>query len=184
VIDRRVRRAPRVAVAALADGAVASLRGTARAAGPPLVAPLSRAPCIYYELEVQAFDRRSVMWVTVHLAMRGHAFFLADETGSALVEPGCWRISVERDAPFEPAPRDRLRPLLARRDLSWLSRRRLRVRERLLRDGQAVAVLGRGAREPDPDPAAAPAGYRATALRPVLRPGRRPPLYITDHVDS
>ncbi|HEU5057114.1 MAG TPA: hypothetical protein VFU21_11340, partial [Kofleriaceae bacterium] len=61
---------------------------------------------------------------------------------------------------------------------------RLRARERLRCEGQPVAALAAGMREPDPDPAAAPGDYRSAALRLVLRAGRGAPLYITDHVDS
>lgn len=188
VIDRRVRRARRLAVSELADGVVAAVRGRARAAdgGDALMAPLSRRACIYYEVEVQAFDPGSVMWVTLYVEGRGRAFFLEQDGEAVLVEPGSWRISVDRDARFAPAgaASAAVRALLARRGSAWVCRRRLRARERVLRDGQLVAALGTVVCEPDPDPAAAPVDYRSAALHRVLRSGRGAPLYITDHVDT
>ena len=189
VIDRRVRRSRRLAIAELPDGMIAAVRGRARPApgAAALAAPLSRRACLYYEVEVQAFDPIASMWVIVHAEARGNAFLLEDDSAAALVEPGGWLISVDRGARFTPISgptAEAVRVLLARRGLDWLCRRQLRARERLLQDGQLVAALAAGMREPDPDPAAAPGDYRASALRPVLRAGRGAPLYITDHVDS
>jgi hypothetical protein len=188
-IALRVRRGAPARLADLTDGAVAAVSGRVRASSPEpaMAAPLSRRACLYYEVEVQAFDASSIMWVTVHAEARGRAFLLDDGSATALVEAGGWRIAVDRLAAFAPAEGPRAQPverLLARRGLDWLCRRRLRVRERVLCEGQRVGLLGACMREPDPDPAAAPGGYRASALRPVLRAGRRAPLYITDHVDS
>jgi hypothetical protein len=183
VIDRRVRRARRLAIAQLSDRTVAAVSGTVGAAGPELTAPFSRTPCIYYQVEIQAFDPASVTWVTVHAESQGLPFLLRDHTATALVAAGGWQISVDRDARFLPASWQRsaaMRRLLDRRGLEWLRRRRLRYRERLLRDGQAVAALGQGMREPDP--AAAPVDYRTPALRLTLRAGRRAPIYITDRL--
>jgi hypothetical protein len=185
-IDRRVWAAGRRAISEFADGAVAAVSGTVYPADRPFAAPLSGRACIYYEVEIQAFDSSSLMWATVHSECAGQDFLIQDATGTALVRSGRWMISVKRDAPFANASWSETDPVLdrflQRVDLLDPRRRQLRCRERLLLAGERVAVSGPGMREPDPEPRATPGGYRAVALRLTLHGGCARPLYITDHL--
>jgi hypothetical protein len=138
---------------------------------------LSGRACIYYEVEIQAIDSSSLMWITVHLQRAGQDFLLQDATSTALVRWGRWAISVAREVPFSNASwRERdpqLNPFLERRGLIDLRGRQLRWRERLLLPGARVVVSGPGMRDPHPEPNAAPEGYRTAALRQTLRAGLR-----------
>jgi hypothetical protein len=183
-IDRHVRTAFRRSISDFDDGAMAAVSGIAVPAVPPLVAPLSRRACIYYEVDVQAFDSSCQMWGTVHAESAGQDFLIQDATGAALVRSGRWKISVQRGARFVDASwsgRDpTLDQFLSRRGLVDFGGRQLRWRERLLLAGDRLEVSGLGRREPCPEPEAAPGDYRSVALRLTLLSARTLPVFITD----
>jgi hypothetical protein len=167
---------------------VGKLRGTAA----PFTAPLGGVSCLWYRTVVQTWDgflyspRRII-------EQRAQDLYVDDDTGSALVRMQGAEVSLagmrsawsyEPPAPWEvesSATTENVRQFLAAHgfELSYHRRsilermlseepkkRGARYREVALRPGDRVAVLGTALQEPDPT--AAPVGFRQPALRLVL----------------
>jgi hypothetical protein len=125
----------RRSICELSEGEAAVVRGIANAITEPLLAPLSRRPCIGYHVRIQTFDGR----VIVDQA-RCAPFALADDTGAVGVRGEGLELAVT-DAPvfvaYPPLP-----PQLAPWVPPAIRHLPLHITEGLLLPGLEVAVCG------------------------------------------
>jgi hypothetical protein len=114
-------------------------------------------------------------------------FVLEDGSGRAIVDATAARIAIDFDGRSQSGtfddPTEAERAFLARhgeKGQGWIFNRRLRYREAVIAEGETIAVLGAGTREPDPDapPSEAYRGDAPTRLRLTSSP--RYPLVISD----
>jgi hypothetical protein len=112
-----------------------------------------------------------------------------DDSGRALVDATAARISINFDDKSQSGTFDDPTPaetaFLQRhgqKGQGWVFNRGLRYREAVIEEGEMIAVLGAGTREPDPDapPTEAYRGDAPTRLR--LTSSRKHPLVISDDV--
>src|SRR5207248_4101663 len=92
-------------------------------------------------------------------------FALEDGTGRAIVDPAFAKIALDFDSRSTSGtlddPNESERAFLERHGETgrgWIFNKKLRYREACIEVGETIAVLGAGTREPDPQ--AAPSGYR------------------------
>jgi hypothetical protein len=185
-IRRALLKARRVPVGEVKDGngQVVKITGRVTCAGVPLTAPLTKRPCVYYEVVVEDF---------IHPGMDGRDtdvveetqsidFFLSDETGRALIRSQAMTVNATKRVKFALGPFDDMIPELKAflerhgREIPRPGRpKRLKAEERIVGVDEAVTVLGLVRREPDPDPTSAGIGYRDGPKRAVLEapPGGR-----------
>ncbi len=181
---RELRKAPKRKIAELRDGEVARLIGTVSSHVPPLAAPLTGRPCVYYiaRLQTQSGAKRS--WQTVITEERGVPFIITDDSGRAIIDPEGARVSLVTDRYTRNGTLEvndgLLTAFLARHVKSGVLVPPYRYEEAAIEENELVAVLGSGVREPDPTatPTAAYRGESPTVLR--LAGSRRHPLVISD----
>ncbi|HTR97461.1 MAG TPA: GIDE domain-containing protein [Candidatus Acidoferrales bacterium] len=167
-------------------------------------APFSGRPCAYWEVEIAVPSGRGrggiPSWSTVHRNRSGHPFYLADDTGSALVYPQGAEcrlpFGVEEETRGLGVP-DVYQQYMEQQGLALRSVWALgpmRFRERLLEEGASVFVLGRAYPRAqsatiswDEEPLAA-TGTDAASARPfaqrdhdvtgVVRRGPQDPVFV------
>ena len=83
-LQRLIENTPTVKVRSMAMGLV-EVKGRVEARS-GTNAPFSGKPCAYWEVEIDIQGRRN-SWTTVHRNRSGSPFYLADETGLAMVYP-------------------------------------------------------------------------------------------------
>lgn len=185
-IKRALRKASRWPIAELPENTHGRIVGTTRAVGETLTSPLTGRACVYYIVTVLEGDGKAKM--PILREEKGVPFIVEDDTGRALIDPRDCQILLDFDRETESGHGDNATPaeeaLLARHGQDsegWLLNKVLLYRESVIEIGEAVAVLGSGIREPDPDaePSAAYRGAPATRLR--LTSSARFPLVISDH---
>lgn len=170
----RLRDAHRCAIAHAPDATDVRIEGTVEVMGETVPGPRASERCVYYEHQVLKVGGGPD--IEVHRAARHVPFVVRDGSGYAIVDPAGATVQVtrrERADDEAPTSLDRLDPVSGRG--------RLRHYEALIRPGDRVAVIGRGVREPDPDPARTVASYRdgpATRLRLMHSP--QFPLHVID----
>nr|HEX4313726.1 GIDE domain-containing protein [Kofleriaceae bacterium] len=189
---RTLRKATLYAIADLPEGQRGRVVGAAIAIGPPLRAPLSGRPCVYYSAQVDYFDSHENLFEPVVVAkeLRGGPFALADGSGRAIVDPTGAELELVIElcnaSPTFDAKASVERGFFERHGhphYDWLLDKRARYHEAIIEVGERVAVLGEGVREPDPD-APPPDDYRGdlpTRLRIAASP--ESPLLISDFRD-
>jgi hypothetical protein len=161
---RRLARTPERRIAAHAGGPTRFV-GSVVVTGAQLEAPLSARPCVYYRVVVEELDdtRGDHGWVVL-LDTRDHApFWLHDDSGRARVDLTHSRVDVALDVDLpdhDLVALTRGATMLARHGLTPGPRRILRFREGILGAGQTIAVAGRAARTPDPEPPRDARDYR------------------------
>ena len=181
----RLRRAEATRVGDFPDREVGKIVGRVRYEGEPLVALLSRRPCIYYQAarlsDSEAPGEHKVI-------TRGQDFIVEDDSGRALVRWGHVRVRIgcEQRGPPRVDPAELSDVELA--EVEELCRAKSGGRalgegylfeEGVICEGDEVSVLGYGSWEPDPDPgAAATTGYRDTATRLVMESQREVELIV------
>jgi len=191
----RLREAPARPISELAEDTPGRVVGITQNPGEPLTAPLSGRPCVYYAVRVErlrtpdaaaelaATTAAAASWVVIASETRFVSFLIQDETGRALIEPTAAKVELSgAEVPVELGPAEltpRHREFLARHQVAEPSAR-LRCSEAVIAIGEAIAVVGSGIREPDPD--AAPVDhYRGdppTRLRLTSSP--KHPLFISN----
>jgi len=177
-IRRTLRNAPSKRISEVTDDEQAKVVGRVRALGELLVAPITGRDCVAYSVTVlEQSDRGSAIRET-----KAMPFALDDGSGRALVDPTDARIAIDNGATVQtgmlndptPAAEDLLRRHGKR------PRHSLLYREAVVTDGESIAVLGAGTREPDPDapPVESYRGAPRTRLR--LTSSAKHPLVISD----
>jgi hypothetical protein len=188
-IRRQLRKTPTKRINELGDDELGKVVGRARALEEALLAPLTGRRCVYFEatIEEHRSSGKSSYWKTIIREKRGVPFMLEDDSGRALVDATAARFAIDVDGKSRSGtfddPTDDEKAFLARhgqQGQGWIFNRPLRYREAVIEDGETIAVLGAGTREPDPD--AAPAGgYRDEApTRLRLTSSTKYPLIISD----
>lgn len=177
VIFRKLRKLPRSPIAQAAENQLVRIVGTVRQLEPPVIAPVTGEPCVYYKVHIE--QRSHDGWRTVVDEADGAPFWIEDESGHAIVDPLAAEITT-RHLRFLPALRRDpiLDPYLARHRL--FMKHRLRIREMRISVGETIAVMGTGTGERDPR-AVHPEGYReerAATLRFSGSP--KYPLVVSD----
>jgi len=188
---RRLLDAPRVAIADAGDAADVRLEGKVEPLdGVTLEAPASGEPCVYFERtleEVEDAGSGAIAMVArvVERRVEGVPFVLRDAGGYAIVDPSGATALLDLDHEHEDdAGRDLPTPMLRGIGFgigSRRARRFVRVKEHRIAAGDTIVVIGRGVREPDPDPARVTGAYRdgpATRLRLTHSP--QFPLHLLD----
>ncbi len=179
--------APRQAIANFDDRAEGKILGKLAYRSEPLVAPLTGRRCAYYEVIVEECQD-DARWHVVISEAEGQEFLLEDGTGRAIVDPTLRETLIDMDVHTKsgmfnkPTPRES--DFLARhgmKDTGWPFNKTFRYKEGVLEEGELVAVLGRGTKEPDPDGVAQAAGYRSgPPMRLRMRGTAQEPLRISD----
>ncbi len=192
VHERALKAARRATAADLADGTTGRLAGVVTSDA-TLRAPLTGRPCVAYVARVEEKIARGDTkgWVERIHEVKGLPFTIDDGTGRALIDPGQATMLLQMDAATRSGVLDSATPVeasfLARHGLDsqgWLLNKTFRYTEGVIEPGERVAILGRGAREPDPSTAADEAGYRS-ALSTRVRIAGTPdePVLVTDRAD-
>lgn len=182
-VRRKLRTQPATRIAEMTDDMRGKVVGTARAVGELLEAPLSKRPCIAYAVTVLEHSRHS--GGKIH-ETRCASFVLEDGSGRALVDATDAHIAITGGGNVQSGSLDD--PSMAaelflqrhgRHAYDGAITRRL-YREAVVFDGDRIAVLGAGTREPDPDaqPTAEYRGDQPTRLRLTSSP--KHPLVISD----
>lgn len=188
-IRRSLRKAPAKRIAELGDDQLGKVVGRTRGLDEILSAPLTGRRCVYFVATVEERRKtgKSHHWREVIREARGVPFMLEDDSGRALIDATAARIAIDFDGKSYSGtfddPSEAERAFLARHDQKgerWVFNRRLRYHEAVIEEGETIAVLGAGTREPDPDapPAAAYRGEVPTRLRLTSSP--KYPLVISD----
>lgn len=111
--------------------------------GPPIIAPLSRRDCLWYEF-VSAGFARDVFTLIPHEAGRSDAIFhLEDRSGRCIIDPdGAQVIAAHRDTWFGDTQRPEMRSFGWKLEwMGWLYRR-MQYREQRIEAGDQLYVLG------------------------------------------
>ncbi|HEU0033546.1 MAG TPA: hypothetical protein VFQ53_23100 [Kofleriaceae bacterium] len=177
VIFRKLRKLPRTPIAQAVETELVRIVGTVKQLEPPVRAPVSGAPCVYYKVIVEQRYREG--WRTMITDAAGAPFWLEDESGRAIIDPLAAEITT-RHLRFLPALRRDpiLDPYLARHGL--FMKHRLRIREMRISVGEQIAVMGSATGERDPL-APPPEGYRAERTTTIRFSGSsKYPLVISD----
>ncbi|HEX5062077.1 MAG TPA: GIDE domain-containing protein [Kofleriaceae bacterium] len=188
-IRRTLRNAPTKRIQDLRDDELGKVVGHARGLDEVLNAPLTGRRCVYFiaTVEEHRSTGKSSYWKTIVRETRGVPFMLEDGSGRALVDATAARITLDFDGKSQSGtfddPTEAEKAFLARhgeKGEGWVFNRSLRYREAVIEDGETIAVLGAGTREPDPDapPTEAYRGDVPTRLR--LTSSRKYPLVISD----
>jgi hypothetical protein len=160
---KRLLEAPRRRIADAEDQTDVRIEGVVEAMEGTMPAPVSGAACVYFEVEVVEGD----VGVVVDRKIGGMPFIVRDSSGYAIVDP--------RGATA----------LLAARPESVLHRRIVGRREKRIVPGDTISVIGRGVREPDPDPGQVGGMYRdGPAMRLRLNTSAVFPLHLLDQLSS
>ena len=188
-IRRQLRKTPTKRIQELRDDELGKVVGRARGLTEMLEAPLTGRRCVYFVAVVEEHHStgKSSYWKTVIRDSRRVPFMLEDDSGRALVDATGARIAIDFDGKSQSGTFDDPTPaeqaFLARhgqKGQGWIFNRALRYREAVIAEGETIAVLGSGTREPDPDavPQDAYRGEPPTRLR--LTSSRKYPLVISD----
>jgi hypothetical protein len=184
-INRLLHEYPRVSVKGFPDGGTGRITGRLGYAGEPIYAPISGRLCAFYEVTVEEHSNDS--WHQILREVHGVDFLLSDESGEALVRMGTAEIAVVKDVHLRSGTwndaNEAMEALLARhhqKSQGMIFNRNLRYKEGVLEAGEPVAVLGRGMREPDPNPKSSAGAYREMATRLVMVSGTEYPLWVSD----
>lgn len=181
---RRLRAALPWPVAELPEGVIGRVTGQARTLDGTLIAPLSGRRCLAYEITLHENTHNS------HRALareaRGIPFVLEDGSGHAVIDPAGAEYALDMDHTAAGGTTTTIRPELAAMferlglPATLGTRSKIALCEGVIEAGERVSVLGIATREPDPT--AAPTGYRDDApTRLRLAGSRRYPLVISDH---
>jgi hypothetical protein len=177
-IRRTLRSSPAKPIGEVADDERAKVVGRVHAVGELLEAPITGRRCVAYTASVVGQERGGA----AVRETKAIPFVLEDGSGRALVDPTDARIAIEGGPTARTGVLDDLTPGAA--ELLYRHKQRplraLLFREAIVADGESIAVLGSGTREPDPDapPSAAYRGDAPTRLR--LTSSRKYPLVISD----
>ena len=163
VIRRRLGQFQATRVAEFRDGTQGKIVGRVRC-DEMVSAPISGRRCAYFEVSYMRLQ--GDLWVEYNRWISGTRFYVADDTGEALIQVDHCNALLLPDHDWRNVP-----------SYDGLSDRRL---EGIVAEGERVAVLGYGRWEPDPNPASANHGYRERPVKLILRGGTKEPLLITD----
>jgi len=188
-IRRTLRKTPTKRIQELRDDELGKVVGRARGLSETLESPLTYRRCVYFiaVVEEHRSSGKSSYWKTIIRETRGVPFMLEDDSGRAIIDATAARVSLDFDGKSQSGTFDDPTPaeqaFLARhgqKGQGWIFNKGLRYREAVIEDGETIAVLGAGTREPDPDapPTEAYRGDVPTRLR--LTSSRKYPLVISD----
>jgi hypothetical protein len=188
-IKRALREAKKYSIKEFPDGAQGKIVGRVEFLGEPLRAPLSGRPCAFYSIRVEEYrsNGKSGSWYKIIGDEVGINFGMSDGTGQAIIHAEAAKTVLTEDHETKSGtfddPTEVERAYLESKSVEgqgWVFNKSLRYIEGVLEADEMVSVFGYGSKEPDPD--AAPAGYRDMAPMRLRISGsaNHPPL-ISDH---
>jgi hypothetical protein len=182
VLNRELAMAPRSAIRRIRGGVVA-VSGHARTASARLVAPLSGRACLAYQITI--CERMAYGWDVVGRFGQAEAFWVEDQSGRALVDPGehfaltLVKFVTTLSDGDESTRAEAVRKLAAERGVAISRAHELRFEEGILEEGELVAVAGHASKEAHPRGEAE--GPRRLPICLVLRGnGFGKPLLVSD----
>lgn len=185
---RALRDATQYAVGEFPDGAQGKVVGKVQLLGEPILAPLSGRSCVYYSIRVEEYRNNGTTgnWYQLLADEEGVNFAVDDETGSAVVHVEAAKIVLSEDhsttSSSSDLPNEVERAFLDRHSKKgedWVSSKTLRYVEAVIEPGETVSVFGYGSQEPDPN--AAPTGYRdIPPMRVRISGSKSRPAIISD----
>ncbi len=97
---RALRKVPRVKVKDMRLHQTVRVVGKVRYADEPLIAPLSKRPCTFFEVMVEEGRAKGnrVVWEDIFCSTRGRNFFIEDETGRAHVKFEDVEVVINKDS--------------------------------------------------------------------------------------
>jgi hypothetical protein len=179
---------PRTSIRDVADGTV-RVTGRVRRRGELLKAPLSGRSCVAFQLLVEHHDHDG--WGKLLELRDARPFVIADETGEALIDTaaGPFHLALDSDERggtglFDRIGEAQLQTLMSvgAFESPGRTRGKRRYREGILREGETVAVGGRGVREVSAE--ATSVNLREPPQWLVLRGTADEPLLISDSLDA
>jgi hypothetical protein len=187
-IRRKLKRAARVPIGQLAEGAPARIVGKVRLLdGKVLEGPLSERRCVAYVgvVDQQGSPRNSI-WRELARHQEGVSFLVEDASGRVAVDFDGAEAALDLDKEDVTSPGlcpPRVRAFVARHGRGERIRADsgpVRYREGVLAVDELVAVLGVGVAEPDPEalPDDAYRGMPKTRMR--MASSKRAPVLISD----
>lgn len=188
---RMLRAAQRVSIADAPERKLIKIVGRLEFLDDPITAALSERPCAFYEATVEQ-SRGDFGWQVLIREARGCRFVIRDGTGVAIVDPSyAHAVTVHdkdtRSGYFRGAtpPEEELLARHGHKSHGWLHEKELRYREGVLEEGEEVAVLGYGVREPAVGTVAEDGGYReGPAMQLIMTGSARRPLLLSDEPDN
>lgn len=189
-VKRALREAKKYSIEEFPDGTQGKIVGRVQFLGEPLTAPLSGRPCAFYSIRVEEYQSNgnSGSWYEIITDEKGIDFAMSDGTGQAIIHTEAAKTVLSEDHQTKSGtlndPTAAERAYLeshAVEGKGWVFNKSLRYSEGVLEADEMVSVFGYGSKEPDPD--AAPAGYRDMAPMRLRISGSatHPPL-ISDHL--
>ena len=184
---RALANRPRTRIRDAAEGTV-RVTGRVRRRGDLLKAPVSGRPCVAYQLLVEEDNDG---WGQLRELWDARPFVIADETGEALVDTvaGPFRLALDSDERggtelFDQIGEAQRQAIVSVGSFESPGRPRLnrRYREGILREGETVAVGGRGLWETSAEGTSA--NLRDPPKWLVLRGTVDEPLLISDSLDA
>lgn len=177
--------APVTPIADLRPGGPYKVVGVVRCFdAPELNAPLSQLRCAFYRTRLLEADEQKVLEET-----GSQSFFIADDSGEALVRLAQAELVVAMDAKVKWGLLEELSPAAqaflerhGRKSRNAVFRRDIRFEEGLIEHDETVAVFGNV--RPATGSAAEYGGYRTGSTRMVIEAPRGGHLHITDVLDS
>ncbi len=187
-IQRELRGASKYKIGDFPDGTQGKVVGRLALHQKELTAPLSGRSCTYFKVAVSEYRSNgdSGSYYEIITEEEGVDFALDDGTGTAIVLVGSARTALTEDHETRSGtlddPTAREQAYLdahGQEGEGWLFNKTLRYVEAVLEPGELVSVFGYGSKEPDPD--AAPAGYRdAQPMRLRISGSANYPALISD----
>lgn len=166
-IKRALRNAALFSIEDFPDGTQGKVAGDLVLSDRELVAPLSGRLCAYYCIKVEEYRShgKSGSWYDIINEEDSVDFVLDDGTGRAIVMVAGAKTAITTDhesnsGTFDNPTRTERNYLEShgKEGQGWVFNKKLRYTEAILEPGERVSVFGYGSKEPDPD--AAPSGYR------------------------
>lgn len=187
---RTLAERPRTSIANCRDGTV-RVTGRVRRHGELLKSPVSGRACVAFHLVVEANHGRQG-WRRVVELRDARPFVITDETGDALIDTtaGPFHLALNADEYGGTGLLDRIGK--GKRQQALMSvgafespaenRRKRRYHEGIVREGETIAVGGRGVREVSAEGASV--SFREPPQWLVLRGSSDEPLLISDSLDA
>lgn len=185
-IKRKLRALPVTPIGEFKAGEVGRITGHAETVGELLIAPLSKRPCMYYQVIVeQRKGGKNKRWVRLINEERYPPFMLKDGNHHAIVDTKWVQTYLDKDAEFSSGwlddATDDLRQLLEKhghKDTNWLGfNKTLRYQEGIIEENELVTVRGTGHWYTGKDQGL-PDKFKRVL---VMKSTEDEPVYISDH---
>lgn len=153
-IKRKLKSTPITTIRAFRHGELGRITGHAEVVGAPLIAPLSKRKCAYYQVivEQKKSSGKSSRWVEIIKDERYPPFMVREGNHHAIIDTKWVKTILDKDAKFSSGFLDdateELQAYLKKHgheDTGWLGfNKTLRYKEGIIEPGELVTVRGTG----------------------------------------